>query len=335
MDDTLVARVADLDLADVQSRFAADLAPDAPYQHLEATALEYRRSLLLALTHPELDVNPGGPVGRFRRLHAGRPRFATDCAGLVAGTGVDPGRLAPPPDPGEPPPDARVHHLYRHMFPGGDTDLWGWPAPRSYPRVAAPGLGIIHTRLDRAVDDRTRDELRREARALRRGALEGHSDESTIERGCVTGGYGGFCYADAGPALLDRHWSGSLARRIRAETGVAVAPTGVFYNFHRDGDASPLHTDPVATELVVLTLLDGPVEPLYLHPELARTSFEDIRTLSGRTRGHPEGGIGFDIGPTPFLMSGQTVPHHRRPAARSAEVVVAAQFFGVVAPRAR
>ncbi|ALE82505.1 hypothetical protein [Pseudonocardia sp. HH130629-09] len=334
MDDTAAARVADLDLADVQSSFASGLAPDAPYHHREATALEYRRFLLLALTHPELEVHPGGPVERFRRLHADRPRFTEDCAALVAGTGVDPGRLAPPPCSDGHLPDERVHHLYRHTFPGGDTDLWGWPVPRSYPRVSAPGLGIVHTRLDGAVDDGTRDELRREALALRPGALDGHSGASTIERGCVTGGYGGFCYADAGPALLEWHWSDSLARRIREETGVVVAPTGVFYNVHRDGDGSPLHTDPVATELVVLTLLDGPVEPLYLHPELASTRLEDIGELSRRTNGHPDGGVPFDIGPTPFLMSGQMVPHHRRPAVRSAEVVVAAQFFGVVAPAA-
>ncbi|MEV1292351.1 hypothetical protein [Pseudonocardia sp. NPDC049635] len=147
----------------------------------------------------------------------------------------------------------------------------------------------------------------------------------------MTSGFGGFCYADPGPALLSWHWTGPLARHITETTGATVVPTGVVYNYHRDGDGSPLHNDPFATELVVLTLLDGPVEPLLLHPDLADAPLVEVGALSERTGGHPTGGIPFDIRPTPLLMSGQAIPHHRHPASRDTEVVVAAQFFGVLA----
>lgn len=333
MDSALMARAAALDLAAVQSEFALGIGPDSPYHHREATALEYRRFLLLTLRYPHLDIHPGGSVEQFWRLHATQPRFPRDCAQLTAGTGVEPRRLVPPRRPRGYPLDDSVHGLYRKAFPCGDADLWGWdPAPSSS-RNSAPHLGHVHTRLAGAIDESTRADLRREALSLRPSAAEGHSTTPgfSIERGCVTGGVGGFCYADPGPALLSWHWTGPLARRITETTGTAVVPTGVFYNYHRDGDGSPLHNDPFATELVVLTLLDGPIESLLLHPELADTPLTEVGALSERTGGHPTGGIPFDISPTPLLMSGQAIPHHRHPTSRDTEVVVAAQFFGVLA----
>ncbi|MGH3934833.1 MAG: hypothetical protein ACRDS1_07655 [Pseudonocardiaceae bacterium] len=132
--------------------------------------------------------------------------------------------------------------------------------------------------------------------------------------------------------LHDVHWNGSIARLIAAQTGAIVAPTGAYYNYHRCGDSSSLHTDPYANELVVLMLLSGPVEPLHCHLDLADTPLEEIQGLARAARGQPDGGTPCEISPVPFLLSGQRIPHHRKPTERDDEVVVMAQFFGILLP---
>lgn len=121
-------------------------------------------------------------------------------------------------------------------------------------------------------------------------------------------------------------------RLIAAQTSAIVAPTGAYYNYYRCGDSMGIHTDPYGCELVLLTLLSGPVELLHCHLGLADTPWEEIQDLAQATGGLPDGGTPFEISSVPFLFSGQRIPHHRKPAQRHDETVVLAQFFGSLRP---
>lgn len=153
----------------------------------------------------------------------------------------------------------------------------------------------------------------------------------SIERGSVSGGFGRYCYAPAGPVLHDVHWAGSVSRLITAQTGAIVAPAGAYYNYYRCGDRISIHTDPYGCELVLLTLLSGPVEPLYCHLDLTDTSWEEILSLAQATNGLPDGGAPFPVSSVPYLLSGQRIPHHRKPTERH-EAVVLAQFYASLLP---
>ncbi len=332
VDNEVLTRLACLDISAAQSRYARTVDADAPYYLLTNVSMEYRRFLLLRLTYPDLTIPAPPLIDRYWRLHAEQPTFASEGISLAAAAGVSPKMLVPPPQPSEYPPGRQIRDLYGATFPCGDADLWGWPALEPDRRNSAPGLGLVLTQLPSAFDEFTRSALHREAFEQRSSATEGHSTTCNIERGSVHGGFGGYCYAEAGPVLDDVHWNGVMSRFIAAEHGAIVAPAGAYYNYHRSGDSSSLHTDPYAAELTLLTLLSGPVEPLYCHPELADAPWEEIRSLAMATHGHPEGGIPCEISPTSVLFSGQAIPHHRKSVERYDEVVVVAQFFGSLLP---
>ncbi|MGH3695705.1 MAG: hypothetical protein ACRDRX_17235 [Pseudonocardiaceae bacterium] len=93
-----------------------------------------------------------------------------------------------------------------------------------------------------------------------------------------------------------------------------------------------VHNDSYGHELVLLTLLDGPVERLHYHLHLADAPLEEIQTLAQATGGWPEGGTPFEISSVPFLFSGHRIPHHREPAKRNHEAIVLVQFFGILLP---
>ncbi len=326
-------RVVWLDLSDAQEGFARGVDADAPYYVAGQTGMEYRRFLLLRLAYPQRDIPAPPLLDRYWRLHgADRSKFTSDCETLVAGTGVSAGSLAPPPQPCEHPPGPQVRDLYEAIFPCGDADLWGWPKLEHDQRNSAPGMGSVHLRLPSAIDEPTRAALRDEAFEQRGSATEYHCETASVDgRGSVSSG-GRYCSAGSGPLLHDAHWKGSVSRLIRAETGAIVAPTGAGYLYHRSGDSMGLHTDPYGCELVLLTLLSGPVEPLHCYLDLADTPFEEIHSLAQATSGLPDGATPFEISAVPFLFSGQRIPHHRKPAQRDNEAVVLVEFFGSLLP---
>ncbi len=331
--DDLLERVAWLDLSDAQEVFARGVDADASYYVATQTSMEYRRFLLLRLAYPQWNIPAPPMLDRYWRMHAAdRSKFAADRASLVAGTDLSPDTLAPPSTPCEHPPGQEIRDLYEVIFPCGEADLWGWPRLEHDYRTSAPDLGCVHIRLPSALDGSTRDALREEAFEQRGQAKQWQSETSSVgRRGAVSSG-ARYCFARSGPLLHDVHWTGSLSRLIRAQTGAIVAPTGANYLYHRSGDSMGVHTDPYGCELVLLTLLSGPVEPLHCHLDLADSPLAEIQGLAQDTGGLPGGGIPFEISSVPFLFSGQRIPHHREPRERNDEAVVLMQFFGSLLP---
>lgn len=331
--DELLERLAWLDLSDAQEVFARGVDADAPYYVADQVGMEYRRFLLLRLSYPQLDIPAPPMLDGYWRLHAAdRAKFASDCASLVPGTGLSPDTLVPPPTPCQDPLGPEIRDLYEAIFPCGDADLWGWPPLKHDHRTSAPELGCVHIRLPSAFDEPTRTALRDEAHQQRRQATEWQSETCSIDgRGSVSSG-GRYCSGRCGPLLHDTHFNGSIPQLIRAQTGAIVTPIRAGYLYHRCGDYMGIHTDPYGCELVLLTLLSGPTEPLHCHLELADTPFEEIHNLAQASGGLPEGGTPFEISSMPFLFSGQRIPHHRTPTERDDEAVVQVQFFGTLLP---
>ncbi|MGH3695704.1 MAG: hypothetical protein ACRDRX_17230 [Pseudonocardiaceae bacterium] len=105
----VVERVAWLDLCDAQEQFAHGVDADAPWYTDAGVSMEYRRFLLLRLTCPRLTIPAPPLIDSYWRLHAtDQAKFAADRASLVAGTGVNPDALNPPPRPSERSPDPRI-----------------------------------------------------------------------------------------------------------------------------------------------------------------------------------------------------------------------------------
>lgn len=253
-----------LDLSDARDRFARGVDADAPYYVASQTGMEYRRFLLLRLTYPRLNIPAPPLLDGYWRLHAAdRSKFASDCESLVAGTDVSPDTLDPPHQPCERPPGRRSEISTSRQSRRSSTAS----------ATARPAWAGVHIRLPSALDESTRDALREEAFEQRGCATELRSAAPRIERGSVSG-FGRFCYAHAGPLLHDVHRNGSVSRLIAAKTGAIVTPAGAYYNYYRSGDCISIHTDPYGDELVLLTLLSGPVEPLHCHL--------DLRTRPGR-----------------------------------------------------
>jgi hypothetical protein len=333
-DAAVVKRLAWLDLSGVQQRFEHGKDTKLAYDVVIKVNLEYRRFLFLRMMHPDLDIMPPPLIDTYWRLHAAdRAAFDADCAALTLATASSADRLVPPSDPVDGTADATVRELYAATFPCGNADLWGWPDLMPGHRNSAPDLGLIHRRLEGAIDDSTRARLLTEAHQRRSTITETHSDGYFCNlRGGSIKSPGHQCWATPGPVLLDVHRSDTIPRLIASDTGAIVVPTMANYLYYRSGYFLGIHTDDYPFELTLLTLLSGAVEPLDCHLHLTDASLQEIKTLAETAGGLPAGGTPFEINTESFLLSGHRIPHQRGRRDRDEETIVLSQHYAVLVP---
>jgi hypothetical protein len=100
-----------------------------------------------------------------------------------------------------------------------------------------------------------------------------------------------------------------VAERVSGVLGVPVRPVQSNYLYYDAGEFLGLHHDQARCPYTVVVLLDGPADPLCLHPELEGAAPDELSRLLS-PRGH-DGGRSMPLQDGPLLLSGTEVPHHR------------------------
>ena len=98
--------------------------------------------------------------------------------------------------------------------------------------------------------------------------------------------------------------------RVSARSGLALVPVQSNYLYYAEGDFLGLHLDQARCQYTVIMRLDGPSEPVCMHPELAGL---DAETVRARWTDDACGGVPVALEDGPLLVHGVSVPHHRRP----------------------
>lgn len=100
-----------------------------------------------------------------------------------------------------------------------------------------------------------------------------------------------------------------VAERVGGVLGVPVRPVQSNYLYYDAGEFLGLHHDQARCPYTVVVLLDGPADPLCLHPELEGAAPHELSPLLS-PRGH-DGGQRMSLQDGPLVLSGTEVPHHR------------------------
>ncbi|MGP4050246.1 hypothetical protein [Streptomyces sp. 2A115] len=132
-----------------------------------------------------------------------------------------------------------------------------------------------------------------------------------------------FWYSLEGPrreALHER-----LEPRVHALTGRPLRPVQSNYLYYEQGDFLGLHHDQVRCPYTVIALLDGPAEPLCLHPEMVGVPAERLSRLV-EPGGHT-GGSELSLNDGVLVFAGAVLPHHRRPHRTAVPITVVTFCF--------
>jgi hypothetical protein len=110
-----------------------------------------------------------------------------------------------------------------------------------------------------------------------------------------------------------------------------VEPTYSGYLFYEDGDYIGLHTDLPACELTLLVAIGDGCPPLVVHPELAGMPPEELKALSERSHGAPQGGLALPIVPGSVVaLFGGGLPHQTRAIPQGRASIVATLCYAGV-----
>ncbi|MGH3814707.1 MAG: hypothetical protein ACRDUV_20045 [Pseudonocardiaceae bacterium] len=117
-DAALVKCLARLDLSGVQQRYDRAEGAELIHHVVSNMGLEYRRFLLLRVTHPDRDIAAPPLIDTYWRWHAAdQAAFDADCAALATVAASSADRVVPPAEPADGTPDPTLRELYATTFP--------------------------------------------------------------------------------------------------------------------------------------------------------------------------------------------------------------------------